>query len=390
MYHRNIFDTVKLRVTKLDHNLYDLIWPNVKKLPSEPSLRLALEEDFPLGIMVPDLYAYKVFEEFLNPIIKEYNYIDVNHDFSLRKGVQFFQEGIDEIDLHLDPLGTLVVTGKLECSRNIKDFDLPKSLALSELEIVERIITNILLNAKTARALYPNASEDEIRENGSGDYYTMNEVLEQPSEAKVILASSGLLIPLWNIPESDRLHGSHWPYGRGVFVNNSHNLAIYVNVLDHIRIITCTDAQSSAGNVGLIYTRLSRVMQVIQENLDFVFDEKLGCLSSRPTFLGCGLHFSLTLKCPNLLKEPDKLRSLCTARGLTYNKHTNAAEVFKISNRVTVGVTELQCFEDFTTAVSNILQLEKDMTMSNSLHIAALFLSIFKKRKSASYEINKL
>lgn len=262
---------------------------------------------------------------------------------------------------------------------------MPKSLAPSQLETVERLITSVLLSDRVAKALYPNASPDELKENGSGIYYTMNEVLEEPSEAKLILASNSLLIPLWNIPESDRLHGKHWPYGRGVFVNNSYSLAVYVNVLDHIRIVTCT-AHSTPGTMGLIYSRLSRLMAILREELDFVFDEKLGNLSSRPTVLGCGLHFNLTLKCPNLLKEPDNLRSLCVVRALSFHRNSNAAEVFKVGNRVTVGVTELQCFEDFTRAVANILQLEKDMSMTNSLHIAALFLSIFKKKKASSID----
>lgn len=271
--------------------------------------------------------------------------------------------------------------------RNLKEFELPKSLSPSSLETVERLITNVLLSKETARALYPNASEDEIQKNGSGVYFTMNEVLEQPSEPRVILASNNLLIPLWNIAESDRLHGKHWPYGRGVFINNNYTLAVYVNVLDHIRVVTC--GHSNSGNLGLIYTRLSRMMAILDRDLQFTFDERLGFLSCRPTMLGCGLRFTLILKCPNLLKEPDNLRSLCSVRTLSYSRNSNCPDVFKVSNRVSVGVSELQCFQDFSTAVANILQLEKDMSMTNSLHIAAMFLNIFRKRRS-TYANNEL
>ncbi|ERL88842.1 arginine kinase [Dendroctonus ponderosae] len=265
--------------------------------------------------------------------------------------------------------------------RNLKEFELPKSLSPSELETVERVITNVLLSKETARALYPNASEDEVQKNGSGVYFTMNEVLEQPSESRVILASNNLLIPLWNIAESDRVHGKHWPYGRGVFINNNYTLAVYVNVLDHIRVVTCA-SHSNIGNLGLIYSRLCRLMAILDRDLEFSFDERLGYLSCRPTMLGCGLRFTLTLKCPNLLKEPDNLLSLCSVRTLSYSRNSNCPDVFKVANRVSVGVTELQCFQDFSTAVANILQLEKDMSMTNSLHIAAMFLNIFKKRRS--------
>jgi arginine kinase len=119
--------------------------------------------------------------------------------------------------------------GTLDCTRNLLDYELPKSLNVNQLETVERLVTTVLLSDDVARALYPNASEDDLAE-GCGVYYTMNEVLEDPSEARVVLASNGLLIPLWNIPESDRLHGKHWPYGRGVFISNGSNLAVWINV----------------------------------------------------------------------------------------------------------------------------------------------------------------
>lgn len=82
----------------------------MKKLPTEPNIRLSLEEDFPLGVVAPDLHVYKVFEEFLNPIIKAYNYFDVNREFSLQPPTEFLGNG-NEVNLDLDPHGDLVITG---------------------------------------------------------------------------------------------------------------------------------------------------------------------------------------------------------------------------------------------------------------------------------------
>nr|XP_023023300.1 uncharacterized protein LOC111511520 isoform X2 [Leptinotarsa decemlineata] len=379
---RHIFDTVKFRVTKLDHNLYDIIWPSVKKLPKEVGFRDALEQDYPLGIVAPDIYAYTVFREFLDPIIKDYNYIDINQE--LLHPVTKFMEGdrylVSEIDL--DPQRKYVLSGTLNTTRNLADFELPKSLNHGQLELVERIITSVLLGKEVAKALYPLTSELEIEEKGSGTYYTMNEVLEDPSEAKLLLSNNGLLIPLWNIPDSERLHGSHWPYGRGVFISNGANLAVWVNVLDHLRIVTCSD-KNHPGAIGQIFSRISRLMVVLDQNMKFIFDEKLGYLSSRPSAVGNTLQFKLTMRLPYLIKEPDNLKHLCAVRGLTHSRSTNTTDVVKLGNQQCLGITEQQCFEDITTAVANIIQLEKDLAMSNSLHIAAIFLNIFKKKKLA-------
>lgn len=381
---RYVFDTVKTRITCLDHNLYDLIWPSVKKLPTDQQFRAALDHDFPTGLVAPDRYSYTVFREFIDPILKSYNSIDLNQELRGNLVGNFFanqnENSQGEVDLDLDPHNRWIISGTLDCSRNLNNYEFPKSLNLNELETVERLITTVLLSRDVAKVLYPNATEDELDEKGSGVYYTMNEVLEDPSEARFILTSNNLLVPLWNIPDSDRLHGKHWPYGRGVFVSNGGNLAVWINVLDHIRIVTCTP-RTKSGNIGLVYSRVYRLLRILEERqLTFLRDERLGFVSSRPTVVGNTLQFCLTVKFPNLIKEPENLNHLCAVRGLSCCKKIN--DIVKIGNQRCLGVGEMQTFEDFHTAVVNILQLEKDLAMSNSLHIAAMFVNIFKKKKS--------
>ncbi|KAL3268348.1 hypothetical protein HHI36_007465 [Cryptolaemus montrouzieri] len=88
---RHIFDAVRLGLTRLDHNLYDIIWPTVKKLPTDSSFRYALEQDFPLGIVAPDFYVYKVFREFLEPIIKNYNNMDQHAELVEHPDAKFIE-----------------------------------------------------------------------------------------------------------------------------------------------------------------------------------------------------------------------------------------------------------------------------------------------------------
>lgn len=114
---RYIFEKIYLRVTKLDHNLYDLVWPSVKQLPSDLTFRVALDQDFPLGIVIPDFYAYKVFNELLNPIINDYNNKDVYQELSLHPQSDFVEENnngkfsIFNSELDLDPHSKWIITG---------------------------------------------------------------------------------------------------------------------------------------------------------------------------------------------------------------------------------------------------------------------------------------
>lgn len=113
----NVFENIRFRMTKLDHNLYDLIWPSVKKLPTDLNFRVALEQDFPLGIVVPDFYAYKVFGELLEPIIKDYNNKDLHYELPSHPQSDFIEKNSNEnvcdfnSDLDLDPHSKWIITG---------------------------------------------------------------------------------------------------------------------------------------------------------------------------------------------------------------------------------------------------------------------------------------
>lgn len=162
-------------------------------------------------------------------------------------------------------------------------------------------------------------------------------------------------------------------------MSSSGNLAAWINVLDHLRIIACTPSESP-GNVGQIYSKTYRVMRSLDKRIRFRKDEKLGYLSARPSCLGNTLHFNLTVRFPHLIKEPENLRHLCAVRGLVARKRSDSSNAIRLSNQQSLAVTELQTFDDFNTAVSNIVQLEKDLAMSGSIHIAAMLVNMFRRR----------
>lgn len=174
--------------------------------------------------------------------------------------------------------------------------------------------------------------------------------------------------------------------GRGVFVSSSGKLAAWINVLDHLRIIVCTPSETP-GNVGQVYSKIYRVLRILDKRIDFRKDEKLGYLSARPSCLGNTLHFTLTVRFPQLIKEPENLRHLCSVRGLVARKRSESSNAIRLSNQQSLAVTEMQTFDDFNSAVSNIIQLEKDLTMTSSIHIAAMLVSMFRRKKGRSVTV---
>ncbi|XP_073956845.1 uncharacterized protein isoform X6 [Choristoneura fumiferana] len=388
---RSVFEALKHRVTKLDHDLFDVIWPAVKKLPESRNVIQTVEEDFPGGVTAPDYYVYEVFHEFLIPLIKDLHNINVHSDLSLHPPSDFvthkrpFAKSTSPteplVELNVDPNDEFVLSGTIECSRNMQGFELPINLKIGKLEAIERIITTILMRDDFLKLSEQSNPESDQK---GGTYYTMNEILEKPSEISASLAAAGLLIALCDREEIDdytRLHGRHWPYGRGVYVSDDKTFAVWINVHDHIRVLMATPAESP-GEIGLPFSKIFTIMSYLHEKIDFVLDSKLGYLSSRPTFLGSAIRFSLIVNFPGLSKDSDNMKHLCAMRGLQY-RETLSPEIARISNYQCLSITESNCFNDFTTAASNLLHLEKDLSMQNSAHIATMLTNIFRRKRSS-------
>lgn len=397
---RSIFDKIKMRQTRMDHNLFDVIWPAMKKATKERKI----DEDLNAGVVAPDFDVYVVFQEFLVPLIKDIHNIDLNNDFQPHPAMSFFpsnhgsdketagdnenaavheddDEEVETIHLNLDTTGKWIQEGIVECSRNIDMVELPLNLNVGQLEQVERIVTASILNVDFAKAI----DEDEI-----GVYYTMNEVLDNPSEIRTILAANRLLIPLLDdsdpnqAAESLAINGAQWPYGRGVYVSAKGDLAIWVNAQEHVRVLCCTDSHTPA-DIGFAYSKIGKAMVFIEDKVEFRHSYFLGYLASRPSFLGTSMRLSLTLHLPHLTKEKENLRHLCIVRGLHMVSHDNAKCV-KVSNMQSIGSSEWNIFQDYCTAVANLLQLEKDLSMANTKHIAAMLVNIFRKKKNSLVE----
>lgn len=395
---RPIFEKVKHRQTRLDHNLFDVIWPAMKKASKERRI----DEDLNAGVVAPDFDVFVVFQEFFVPLIKDLHSLSSKENFREHPKMQFFpsyivdsdtppdqQESIEinrpqDVHWNIDTNNKWVSGGVVECSRNLEDYELPLNLTIGKLEQSERILTGKLLSAEFTAA---------IGEEGLGQYYTMNEVLESPSEIRTVLAANGLLIPLLDhsdsnqIPESLAINGQYYPYGRGVYVAASRDFAAWVNVKEHLRILCCTPISATA-DIGLAYSKIGRSMIFLEDKLAFRHSYFLGYLSSRPSFLGTSIRFTLTLELPQLVKDLDNLRQLCLIRGLHMKTRPNFDSI-RLSNTRCMSLTEWKLLQEYCGAVQNILQLEKDLSMSNSMQIADMLLKIFRKKKNSLASVDE-
>ncbi|XP_053985078.1 uncharacterized protein LOC128879703 isoform X2 [Hylaeus volcanicus] len=401
---RPIFDGIKHRVTRMDHNLFDVIWPalkihgnssyNSKASSAYSHVSNAIEEDPSSTAVAPDYESYIVFSEFFDPLIRDIHCVTASGDLPDHPAPRFFysedEEGeespdtVDEVTISaieaydLDPPAKYVQAVVLECCRNLEKYTFPLTLTVNQLEEVEREITTELMSQEISGIMAEGSSEDE-----PGTYFTLNEILDQPSPIRAQLAAAGLLLPIadFDVQDERRLHGRHWPYGRGVYVASAGDLAAWVNVQDHLRIV-CRTNDSRPGLIGRAYVRMAKIMVILDERMTFKRDKKLGFLSARPYAIGNTLRFNAIIRFPDLSKEFEHLKHLCVVRGLSI-RETARQDTVRIGNQQSLSITELQTLQDFSRAVLNILSLEKELTINSSMKIANLIAGLFRKRTSA-------
>jgi len=162
---------------------------------------------------------------------------------------------------------------------------------------------------------------------------------------------------------------------------------VWLNCQEHLRIISTSSSKEPA-DMGAAYTRVGRAISYLETQLHFKESYLLGYLQSRPSYLGTGLKMTTIVKLTNLMKEMDNLRHLCSVRGLSMVTNRLSKLTVRLVNMQSMGVVEFVLFQDYCTAVTNILSLEKDMSLTNSKHIATMLVKIFKRKKNSIVDRN--
>jgi len=156
---------------------------------------------------------------------------------------------------------------------------------------------------------------------------------------------------------------------KGVFVDMYQNVSIMVNEEDHVRI----QAVCPGNDLARALSAANELDNLLEEHLDFAFDEKLGYLTACPTNVGTGLRASYMIHLPcldktNLLKKlfPFITKSGMTLRGIYGEGTIPMGSIYQLSNQITLGKNEAQIIKILTSVAENIIKRE-NQTRDNIL-----------------------
>lgn len=149
--------------------------------------------------------------------------------------------------------------------------------------------------------------------------------------------------------------------GKSVLISKDKTISVMLMEEDHIRlqVIMSGNALSKA------YSLASKVDDVIEENIDYAFDNDFGYLTACPTNTGTGMRASVMLHLPALTATDNISRVISSAaslgielRGL-YGEGTKAyGNLYQISNRATLGISEEASIEKLSNIVNQVIEME--------------------------------
>ena len=151
---------------------------------------------------------------------------------------------------------------------------------------------------------------------------------------------------------------------RALVTDEDNSLAVMINEEDHIRIQTLF----AGFNLEKAYEKANEADNAIIKGCNIAFDEKYGFLTSCPTNLGTGLRASVMLHLPALSAYGyiKSIVSLMNKIGLTvrgiYGEGSDArANMYQLSNQVTLGISEEDTIGKLKSAVMQIVEREREM-----------------------------
>lgn len=246
----------------------------------------------------------------------------------------------------------IVLSTRVRLARNYKDFPFtPKMSEEDAKKIVEMTKKAVMDSSGSSEMQFEFIGEEELKKRGG---LLLEEHLISPGMIK----SSNC---------------------KGVIISKDRELSIMINEEDHLRIQAIKPGYNPTEALKLA----NLFDDLAEEKNPFAFNEKYGYLTTCPTNLGTGIRVSVMVHIPatvitgrlgRLINSVSRLG--IDVRGAYGEGSEGDGNIFQISNRVTLGVTEeeiINKIENITTAV-----VEQEMKLREQIRNDELYDRVYR------------
>lgn len=231
--------------------------------------------------------------------------------------------------------GDVVLTSRVRLARNLKGIPFPHKLA-----------------DKDGRDVIKKVEDAFFIGKGLNEIYSTHHIWENDNIKNRVYLEKHLISPklLKNGSKS------------GFIVDKDETVSLMMNEEDHIRLQCITGGL----NLEEAYETAGRIDDLLEENLDYAFDEKLGYLTACPTNLGTGLRASAMLHLPALTMSNEMAGASNSLgqvgmmiRGLYGEGTKSYGNLYQISNQITLGISEDDIIRNLEAVVNQFVNQEK-------------------------------
>ena len=233
-------------------------------------------------------------------------------------------------------MSEIIISTRVRLARNLKDYPFPCRLDAQGREKVVEKVRDTLINGASAIA-------------GDFRFIRMSELDPQQS---VSLVEKHLVSPEF-ISDTE---------GRALLLSKDETISIMLNEEDHIRLQVIKQGFS----LEEAYDLADKIDTLLDERLEFAFDERLGYLTQCPTNLGTGMRASVMLHLPALEKSKviSRISGNLSKLGLIIRgAHGEGTEpkgaMYQLSNQITLGISEKAAIENLKN-IANQLVLQEE------------------------------
>ena len=231
------------------------------------------------------------------------------------------------------PESDIVISSRIRLARNLADFPFISRANAADRAEIERTLRDRILKVQSAELEYVDVNKLA----GIDRQFLVERQLISREHAE----SEG---------------------ARGVAIDPNERVSLMINEEDHLRI----QVMHSGLDLSGAWEQSNRIDDLVESQVTYAFNERLGYLTACPTNVGTGMRVSVMLHLPALVitRQIDKLfRSLqkisLAARGLYGEGSQAMGDFYQISNQITLGRAEAELVKQVGDVVPTIIDYER-------------------------------
>uniref|UniRef100_A0A3P8YNT0 creatine kinase n=2 Tax=Esox lucius TaxID=8010 RepID=A0A3P8YNT0_ESOLU len=281
-----------------------------------------------VGCAAGDAQSYILFCDFFDRVIEAYH----NHKMSKLQESDFNYDNLkggDDFDQDY------ALSCEVSALRAVDDFCFPTHCSRGERR-------ELLTLAKKAF--------DQLAETLPGKLYSVAEISQHPEDKGVTV-----------IPSPFQLRtgvARDWPDSRAVWFSKDRTLVVWININDHLKLVTTRDDANIAKAFQCICVNLQKLEALYKKmRHPFIWKPQLGWVVSSPADVGTGLRARVRVKLPELSRHK-RLKDILRRLRLCMD-NTDCSGVYNVSNAQTIGLDEVGFMQLVVDGVQLLIRMEK-------------------------------